>query len=143
MTKTILSRFLVMVIVAFALLGAIAHAGRITVENTTNVTILMAFKFYDYARKDWVVCGWYSVPARETKYWNFNVAPDRKIYWYGKTHDGKRHWPGQGDHGQSIIYKQMSCIKATSLKTYADAKVVQFRTRDPDGDGNLRITLSW
>lgn len=121
--------------------SARAHAGKITVHNDTRHEIAMAFKFYDYEKKNWVVWGWYKVPAGASKSWNFKLAPDRKVYWYGKTDDGKRHWPGQGDHGQSVIYKKMDGIKAGVLKTYADAKVVQFRTREANAEGNLSIKL--
>ena len=92
-------------------MGALAHAGKVTIENDTPYEISMAFKFYDYSRKEWVVWGWYKVPAGTTKSWAFKLAPDRKVYWYGKTSDGKRYWPGSGDHGQSVISKKMDGIK--------------------------------
>lgn len=121
--------------------GAYAHAGRVTVRNNTEYDIKMAFKFYDYEKKEWVVWGWYSVPAGAKKSFTFKIAPDRKVYWYGKTEDGKRHWPGQGDHGQSVINKKMDGLKAATLRTYAGSKVVKFRSRDANAEGDLNIGL--
>lgn len=143
MPKNLYSRFLLVAFAAFLSLGAVVHAGNATVENTTPFEIRMAFKFYDYERKEWVVWGWYAVPPGTTKRFSFKIAPDRKIYWYGKTEDGKKYWPGNGDHGQSVIFKKMSGIKASVLKTYADSKVVKFKTADPSSEGNLRIKLTW
>lgn len=134
-------KFLCLLAIAFLGWGTYALAGKITVENRTRNDILMAFKFYDHEKKEWVVWGWYRVPSGGKKSWNFKLAPDRKVYWYGKTDDNKRRWPGQGDHGQSVISKKMSGIKASVLKTYADSKVVQFKTREADAEGNLSIRL--
>ena len=136
-----LSKFVVLIALVFLGAGVLAHAGKITVENTTRYEVKMAFKFYDYRKKEWVVWGWYTVPPGAQKSWNFDVAPDRKIYWYGKTDDGKRYWPGEGDHGQSVINKKMNGVKASALRTYADSKVVKFKSRDPDAEGNLKIKL--
>lgn len=135
------ARLLPVFLAAFCLLGAYAHAGTITVNNETRHEINMAFKFFDYKKKKWVVWGWYTVPAHTSKKMNFTLAPDRKVYWYGKADGGKRFWPGAGEHEQSVINKKMSGIEAGVLKTYADSKVVKFKMRDPNSEGNLSITL--
>lgn len=141
MTTMRLTRLIPLFAVAFFFLGTYAYAGKITVNNKTQHEIKLAFKLYDYKKKQWVVWGWYSTPAYSSKSWSFSLAPDRKVYWYGKADGGKLYWPGKGDHGQSVINKVMDGVKADLLKTYADSKIVQFATRDPSSEGNLTITL--
>lgn len=132
---------LAIIVAAIIGLAGYAHAGRVTVHNNSDYEIHFAFVFYDYQKKDFYIRGWFKVPAGEQKYWNFNIAPDRKFYWYGKTNDNKRHWPGQGDHEQAVIYKAMN-MKSSAVKTYAEAKNVMFATRETDAEGNITIKLA-
>ena len=131
---------LAMVAIAIIAFAGYAHAGRVTVHNNSKDEVYFAFVFYDYQKKDFYIRAWFKVPPGEKKYWNFNIAPDRKFYWYGKTYDGKRYWPGKGNHRQSIINKPMN-MKASVVKTYADAKVVLFSTRETDKEGNITIKV--
>lgn len=117
-----------------------AHAGKVTVQNNSGYEVYFAFVFYDYQKDDFYIRGWYSVPAGESKSWNFNIAPDRKFYWYGKTYDNKRRWPANGDHEQAVIYKAMN-MRSRAVKTYADAKNVMFATRSTDVEGNITIKI--
>ena len=121
-------------------LSSYAHAGRVTVENNSDHEIHFAFVFYDYQKKDFYIRGWFKVPAGEKVHWNFNIAPDRKFYWYGKNYENTSHWPSQGDHEQAVIYKAMN-MKTSVVKTYADAKNVMFATRETDTEGNITIKL--
>lgn len=142
MQRNALFRSVLLALAATAILCGCAHAGKITVRNKSNYTIHMVFKFFDHNVKEWVVCGWYEVKSGATRTLNFNLAPDRKVYWGGKTYDDKRRWPGKkGPHEQHVIFKKMASIKAKTLKTYADAKLFRFKPVDPSQEGNVTINL--
>lgn len=121
-------------------LSGYAYAGRVSVQNNSEYDVYFAFVFYDYQKKDFYIRGWFKVPSGEHLGWNFNIAPDRKFYWYGKTYDNTRHWPGQGEHEQAVIYKAMN-MKTSAVRTYADAKNVLFAIRETDAEGNITIKL--
>lgn len=118
-----------------------AEAGRVTVSNQAGSDVLLAFMFYDVERNDFVVRGWYRVPAGKQLYWNFDFDPGKYVYWYARNADGgDKQWPSRGDRPQAVVDEPMDHVY-DKIKEMPRAYNVEFATVEADAEGGIWISL--
>lgn len=138
------ARFFGLFAILFGILACVsgrAEAATVTVQNDSDTEILMVFMFHDTGKDYFYVKGWYRVPAGKRLFWDFDIAPNKNFYWYGRAVSGKeRRWPGAGQRKQAIVDTAMD-FKYDEVREQPGAYDAEFAVRQPDREGNIAINL--
>lgn len=87
-----------------------ASAIDVTVDNTTQETVVLAFSYLDKDQDKWMVDGWYNIKPKETSHINLNTE-NELYYLYAEFSNGKKIEGGKDSlrlkvRNKSFLYSQ-------------------------------------